>query len=108
MVNIGRRLRKIRLAKNMSQNDVRKACGLLACYISRVENGITIPSLETLERLAQAFEMPLHDLLYQITFHVPKAPADVTQGGTNEGSESETQGHSDESKPIQLDNGLDG
>jgi transcriptional regulator with XRE-family HTH domain len=110
MINIGRRLRKIRLAKNMSQNDVRKACGLLACYISRVENGVTIPSLETLERLAQAFQMPLHDLVYQITFHVPKTtdPVDVPQEGKAEGTNERTEPHSEESNPIQLDNGPEG
>lgn len=110
MVNIGKRIKRIRLAKGMSQNDVRRACGLFACYISRVENGVTMPSLETLERFAQGFAMPLHDLLYQITFHVPKAiaPDPVTQedkaDGINESSEPET----DESKSIQLNNELEG
>jgi len=49
----------------MSQGDIEKKTGLLRCYISRVENGHTVPSLETLERLAVAFEVPLYQLFYE-------------------------------------------
>jgi len=38
---------------------------LLRCYISRVENGHTVPSLETLERMAAALEIPLYELFYE-------------------------------------------
>jgi len=62
---IGRRLRKLREEKNFSQGDVEKRTGLLRCYISRVENGHTVPSLETLERLAAALEVPLYELFYE-------------------------------------------
>ncbi len=37
---------------------------MLRCYISRVENGHTIPSIETLEKLARALEIPLYQLFY--------------------------------------------
>jgi len=62
---IGRRLRKLREEKTLSQGDVEKRTGLLRCYISRVENGHTVPSLETLERLAAALEIPLFQLFYE-------------------------------------------
>ena len=62
---IGRRLRNLREEKNLSQGDIEKRAGLLRCYISRVENGHTIPSLETLERLAAALEVPLYQLFYE-------------------------------------------
>jgi transcriptional regulator with XRE-family HTH domain len=62
---IGRRLRKLRDEKNLSQGDIEKRTGLLRCYISRVENGHTVPSLETLERLASALEVPLYQLFYE-------------------------------------------
>ena len=39
--------------------------GLLRCYISRVENGHTVPAVETLEKLARAFEVPLYQLFYE-------------------------------------------
>ena len=62
---IGRRLRNLREEKNLSQGDIEKRTGLLRCYISRVENGHTVPSLETLERLAAALEVPLYQLFYE-------------------------------------------
>ena len=61
---IGDRLREMREAKNLSQGDVEKRTGLLRCYISRVENGHTVPAVETLEKLARAFEVPLYQLFY--------------------------------------------
>ena len=61
---IGDRLRELREEKNLSQGDVEKRTGLLRCYISRVENGHTVPALETLEKLARAFEIPLYQLFY--------------------------------------------
>ena len=38
--------------------------GLLRCYISRVENGHTVPSIETLEKWARALEVPLYQIFY--------------------------------------------
>ena len=61
---IGQRLRQLREQKNFSQGDVEKASGLLRCYISRVEHGHTVPSLETLERFATALDVPLYRLFY--------------------------------------------
>lgn len=61
---VGERLRGVREKKNLSQGDVEKRTGLLRCYISRVENGHTVPSVETLEKLARALEVPLYQLFY--------------------------------------------
>ena len=62
---IGGRLRAIREAKNLSQGDIEKRSGLKRSYISRVENGHTVPSVETLEKLAPALEVPLYQLFYE-------------------------------------------
>ena len=62
---IGERLRGLRADKNMSQGDIEKRTGLFRCYISRVENGHTIPAIETLEKMARAFEVPLYQLFYE-------------------------------------------
>jgi|ERR1700720_208777 len=59
---IGEKLKALRAQKNMSQGDVEKRTGLLRCYISRVENGHTIPSVDTLERMAQALQVPMYQL----------------------------------------------
>lgn len=61
---IGDRLRALREDKKFSQGDVEKRTGLLRCYISRVENGHTIPAIETLEKIARALEVPLYQLFY--------------------------------------------
>jgi len=63
-VIIGDRLREMREAKKLSQGDIEKRTGLLRCYISRVENGHTVPAIETLEKVARALEVPLYQLFY--------------------------------------------
>src|SRR5262249_50110755 len=59
MMNIGDTIRNYRLQKGMSQGDIEKRTGLLRCYLSRVENGHTIPSLDTLAKIASAMDVPL-------------------------------------------------
>jgi transcriptional regulator with XRE-family HTH domain len=61
---IGDRIRLLRETKKLSQGDIEKRTGLLRCYISRVENGHTVPAIETLEKLARAMEVPLYQLFY--------------------------------------------
>ena len=61
---ISDRLRQLREDKKLSQGDIEKRTGLLRCYISRVENGHTVPAIETLEKLARALEVPLYQLFY--------------------------------------------
>ncbi len=61
---IGDRLRALREDKKLSQGDIEKRTGLLRCYISRVENGHTVPAIETLEKMARALEVPLYQLFY--------------------------------------------
>src|SRR5438309_8417803 len=54
----------MREQKKLSQGDIEKRTGLLRCYISRVENGHTVPAIETLEKLARALEVPMYQLFY--------------------------------------------
>src|SRR5690349_3611833 len=61
---ISERLRTLRETKKLSQGDVEKRTGLLRCYISRVENGHTVPAIETLEKMARALEVPMYHLFY--------------------------------------------
>ncbi len=58
-MKIGSTIRDYRLENGLSQGDIEKRTGLLRCYLSRVENGHTIPSLDTLTKIAQALELPL-------------------------------------------------
>lgn len=59
---IGDKLKSLREQKNLSQGDIEKRTGLLRCYISRVENGHTVPSVDTLEKMARALEVPMYRL----------------------------------------------
>src|SRR5271168_850442 len=59
---IGDRLRALRETKHFSQGEIERRTGLLRCYISRVENGHTVPSVDTLEKMARALEIPLYRL----------------------------------------------
>jgi transcriptional regulator with XRE-family HTH domain len=61
---IADRLRAMRVEKKLSQGDIEKRTGLLRCYISRVENGHTVPAIETLEKIARAMDVPLYQLFY--------------------------------------------
>jgi len=81
---IGERLRVLREQKKMSQGDIEKRTGLLRCYLSRVENGHTVPAIETLEKLARALEMPLYQLLYDGEQPpVAEVPAEWTESRSN-------------------------
>jgi transcriptional regulator with XRE-family HTH domain len=61
---IGDRLRALREQKKLSQGEIEKRTGLLRCYISRVENGHTVPAVETLEKFAHALKVPLYQIFY--------------------------------------------
>ena len=89
---IGDRLRLLRETKKLSQGDIEKRTGLLRCYISRVENGHTVPAIETLEKLARAMEIPLYQLFYDgeeppelpRTFPSGKSADDIAWGSKGE------------------------
>jgi transcriptional regulator with XRE-family HTH domain len=66
-MKIGTTIRGFRLQKGLSQGDIEKRTGLLRCYLSRVENGHTVPSLDTLAKIAGALELPLAQLFAEDT-----------------------------------------
>jgi transcriptional regulator with XRE-family HTH domain len=59
-MQFGRKLRELREEKHLSQGDIEKKIGLLRTYTSRVENGMTVPSIENLEKYAHALGIPLY------------------------------------------------
>lgn len=86
---INNRLRFIREEKNLSQGDIEKRTGLLRCYVSRVENGHTVPAVETIEKFARALEVPIYQLFYDgdkppelLNLPKRKTPADTAWGPT--------------------------
>jgi transcriptional regulator with XRE-family HTH domain len=64
-INVGIRICAERKAKNLSQADLERRCGLARCRISWLEHGRAVPTIETLERIADALEIPVHRLLYE-------------------------------------------
>ena len=60
-VNIGEVIKSYRSQRGLSQGDIERRTGLLRCYLSRVENGHTVPSLETLAKIAEAMDISLAD-----------------------------------------------
>ena len=64
-MDVGDRLKQFRELGGLSQGKIEERTGLLRCYISRVENGHTVPSVDTLEKFARALDMPLYQLLYE-------------------------------------------
>ena len=84
MMVIGERLREIREQKKFSQGDIEKRTGLLRCYVSRVENGHTVPAVETLEKFARALEIPMYKLFYDGD-QPAKAPAVFKQESSDDG-----------------------
>ncbi len=59
---LGPRLRALREQKGFSQGDMEARTGLLRCYISSVEHSHTVPSVDTLEKIALALNVPLYAL----------------------------------------------
>ena len=66
-MKIGTTIRAHRLQRGLSQGDIEKKTGLLRCYLSRVENGHTVPSLDTLSKIAVALDLPISQFFAEDT-----------------------------------------
>jgi len=87
---IGEKLKTLREGQNLSQGDIEKRTGLLRCYISRVENGHTVPSIDTLEKLARALAVPMYRLFTDdARVKKPNIPASKAGNTRNKGQEAE-------------------
>jgi transcriptional regulator with XRE-family HTH domain len=60
---VGENVRRIREARNWSQDDLSEASGLHRTYISGIERGARNPTVEVLSRLAVALEVDTSRLL---------------------------------------------
>jgi transcriptional regulator with XRE-family HTH domain len=79
---LGTRLRALREQNGFSQGDLEKRTGLLRCYISSVEHSHTVPSIDTLEKIARALSVPLYSLFDE------RAEAKLRQPRSCEGTNS--------------------
>jgi transcriptional regulator with XRE-family HTH domain len=71
-MQISQRLKELREAKKFSQGTIETRTGVLRCYVSRVENGHTVPTVDTLEKLARALEVPLYEIFHDDEEPLPK------------------------------------
>ena len=61
-LSFGRRVRELRKAKEMSQEDFASLCGLDRTYISGIERGKRNVSLQNIHVIARALEVRLVDI----------------------------------------------
>ena len=61
-LDIGKNLRKLRDAKKLSQGEVAKATGMKQPNYFEIETGNVIPTIPTLQKLADFFEVSLSKL----------------------------------------------
>jgi len=88
---IGERLRALREQKGLSLGDIEKRSGFKRPYISRVEHGHTVPSIDSLERMARALEVPLFEVFYEgkgrpKPLHLKRQQAETVWGRTGKGA----------------------
>ena len=72
-IKVGIRICTERKAKGLSQADLERRCGLARCRISWLEHGRAVPTIETLEKIADALEIPVYRLLYDGDDNPPQA-----------------------------------
>lgn len=60
---LGDNMKKIRLAKQMSQGDICRKLGVDRSYISNVESGNKNPTLSTITKLAKVLGVSVSELL---------------------------------------------
>jgi transcriptional regulator with XRE-family HTH domain len=59
----GKKVREIRLKKDMSQADLAKILHVHVTYISGIERGLRNMSLKNIEKLAQSLEVSIEKLI---------------------------------------------
>lgn len=70
----GDRIRELRLAVGMTQEDLAERCGLFRTYMSRIETGKANPTLTMIHALADSLGVPV-PALFGVTVEArPRAP----------------------------------
>ena len=84
---VGERIRALREEKKLTRGDLQERTGLQRTYIWRVENGYTVPAIETLEKFARGLDVPIYRFFYEGKGRPPLVP--VTESGGIWGAEGE-------------------
>jgi len=64
MINIGKTIKKLRIERGISQQNLAEDTELTASFLSLVENGHRYPSLAVIRRLATALSVPEEVLIW--------------------------------------------
>lgn len=72
-------LRRLRVKRGMSQEALAVDAGVDRSYVGRIERGVENPTVETLDRLAKALEVPASELLL-VPKSNEKAPPTLRRG----------------------------
>ncbi|MBE3586628.1 transcriptional regulator with XRE-family HTH domain [Desulfofundulus luciae] len=75
-MDIGRRIREIRKANNQKLLNISQQTGLSQPFISEIERGIKVPSIETLEKICSALGITLAEFFAD---QAPELPPDIRQ-----------------------------
>ncbi len=62
-VKLGKNIERIRGEKNMTQGDIHRKTGLDRAYLSRVESGLTNPTISNLDKISKALGVAPDELL---------------------------------------------
>ena len=63
--DFGERVRELRTRRELTQTQLGKAAGLSGDTISRIERACFYPTLESMEKIAKAFSLPLVAILHE-------------------------------------------
>lgn len=63
--NLSRRVRQLRLDKDLTQEECAARAGIATVYLSGVERGVRNPTVKVLARLADALEVEISTLFKQ-------------------------------------------
>lgn len=64
-MNIGERIRKIRIEKGMTQKEIAEKCGINDANIRKYESGRQNPKIDTIEKIAKALDVEISELLFE-------------------------------------------
>ena len=64
MMNIGQTIRDLRIKKEIKQKDLALKSGIKPTYLSQIEKGQKTPTLDVLERISKALDIPMPILTF--------------------------------------------
>jgi transcriptional regulator with XRE-family HTH domain len=86
---IGHRWRELREQAKLSQGEMAERTGFLQGYVSDVESGRSVPSIEAFRKVARALQIPIDWLFYDgenppALVSLPKRKAAIASDGSGE------------------------